>query len=63
MGLLDFSPDRKIWGTGWPHIGWKKRMMNDAETLELLYRYIDHDSDLIDKILVQNPNKLYGFED
>jgi predicted TIM-barrel fold metal-dependent hydrolase len=57
------APDRMIWGSDWPHIGWKKRMMNDAETVELLYRYVDHDADLIDEILVHNPSKLYDFDD
>lgn len=57
------APDRMIWGSDWPHIGWKKRMMNDAETVELLYRYVDHDNTLLQKILVDNPKKLYGFED
>src|SRR4051794_20419445 len=32
------APDRMIWGTDWPHTGWRKqRMMNDAEVVELLY--------------------------
>jgi hypothetical protein len=37
-------------------------MMNDAEEVELLYRYVDHDAALIRKILVDNPARLYGFE-
>ena len=36
-------PDRMIWGSDWPHVNWRKRMMNDAETVELLYRYVDND--------------------
>jgi hypothetical protein len=38
-------------------------MMNDAETVELLYRYADHDGELLRKILVENPARLHGFED
>jgi len=57
------APDRMIWGSDWPHVNWKKKMMNDAETVELLYRYVDHDSTLLQKILVDNPKKLYDFED
>jgi 2-pyrone-4,6-dicarboxylate lactonase len=57
------APDRMIWGTDWPHVNWRKRrMMNDAETLELLYRYVDNDAALIGKILVDNPARLHGFE-
>jgi hypothetical protein len=37
-------------------------MMNDAETVELLYRYVDNDPELLQKILVDNPARLHGFE-
>jgi predicted TIM-barrel fold metal-dependent hydrolase len=58
------APDRLIWGSDWPHTGWRKqRMMNDAETVELLYRYADDDCELLRKILVSNPARLHGFED
>ena len=40
----------------------KKRMMNDAETVELLYRYVDNDQELLKKILVENPARLHGFD-
>jgi 2-pyrone-4,6-dicarboxylate lactonase len=55
------APDRTIWGTDWPHPQWPKRMMNDAEEVELFYRYVDYDPALIQKILVDNPARLYGF--
>ena len=55
------APERTIWGTDWPHPQWPKRMMNDAEEVELLYRYVDHDQTLIRKILVDNPARLYRF--
>jgi hypothetical protein len=38
-------------------------MMNDAEEVELLYRYVDGDMTLLRKILVGNPARLYGFDD
>ena len=57
------APDRMIWATDWPHVNWRKRrMMNDAETLELLYRYVDNDKALLQKILVDNPARLHGFD-
>jgi hypothetical protein len=37
-------------------------MMNDAETVELLYRYVDNDQALLQKILVDNPARLHGFD-
>ena len=47
--------------TDWPHPQWTKRMMNDAEEVELLYRYVDGDTTLVRKILVDNPARLYEF--
>ncbi len=32
-----------------------------GELVELLYRYVDNDMDLIQKILVTNPERLHGF--
>ncbi|HVO95430.1 MAG TPA: amidohydrolase family protein [Terriglobales bacterium] len=56
------APDRIVWGTDWPHPQWPKRMMNDAEEVELLYRYVDGDPALLKKILVDNPARLHGFK-
>jgi len=55
------APDRIVWSTDWPHPQWTKRMMNDAEEVELLYRFVDRDRDLLRKILVDNPARLHGF--
>jgi predicted TIM-barrel fold metal-dependent hydrolase len=62
--FIEAAPERMIWGTDWPHVNWRKRrMMNDAETVELLYRYVDNDPGLLKKILVDNPARLHGFAD
>ena len=37
-------------------------MMNDAEEVELLYRYVDRDTELLREILVDNPARLHGFK-
>jgi predicted TIM-barrel fold metal-dependent hydrolase len=61
--FIEAAPDRVVWGTDWPHVQWrKKRMMNDGETVELLYRYVDNDQQLLKKILVDNPARLHGFD-
>jgi len=60
---VEAAPDRMIWGSDWPHVNWRKRMMNDAETVELLYRYVDNDPALLKKILVTNPARLHRFAD
>ncbi len=61
--FIEAAPDRVIWGTDWPHPQWTKRMMNDAEEVELLYRYVDGDTALLRKILVDNPARLHGFNE
>ena len=58
---IEAAPERIIWATDWPHPQWKKRMMNDAETVELLYRYVDGDVGLLRRVLVDNPVRLHGF--
>lgn len=60
---IEAAPDRVIWASDWPHPRWPrgKRMVNDAESLELLYRYVDNDEALLRKILVENPARLHGF--
>jgi hypothetical protein len=38
---------------------WDRQPMNDAEEVELLYRYVDGDMSLLCKILVDNPARLH----
>jgi 2-pyrone-4,6-dicarboxylate lactonase len=60
--FVEAAQDRMIWGSDWPHVRWRKaRMPNDAELVELLYRYLNHDKALIAKVLVDNPARLHGF--
>ncbi len=62
QAFAEAAPDRMIWGSDWPHVRWKKpRMPNDGELVELLYRYLNNDKALIEKVLVQNPARLHGF--
>jgi amidohydrolase family protein len=61
--FIEAAPERMIWGSDWPHPQWTKRMMNDAEEVELLYRSVDGDTTLLRKILVDNPARLHGFKD
>jgi predicted TIM-barrel fold metal-dependent hydrolase len=60
--LVEAAPDRCIWGTDWPHATYKKpRMVNDGDLLDLLAAYAP-DPAMRKKILVDNPNALYGFD-
>jgi 2-pyrone-4,6-dicarboxylate lactonase len=58
--MYEAAPDRCIWGTDWPHLAYPKRMPNDAELAELLYRYLP-DPQARTRVLVDNPARLYGF--
>jgi predicted TIM-barrel fold metal-dependent hydrolase len=58
--LLDAGPDRCVWASDWPHPVSKKQPPNDADLLELLYRYVRSD-DEARRVLVDNPAKLFGY--
>ena len=62
QGLLEVAPDRILWGTDYPHPNIKKHMPNDADLLDLV-PLIARDKRLQRKILVDNPARLYGFDD
>jgi len=62
QGLVAIAPDRILWGTDYPHPNIKEHMPNDADLLDLLPLIVP-DIALQKKILVDNPAKLYGFEE
>ncbi len=55
------NPDRLIWGSDWPHPLHDEYMPNDADLLELFYRYTGNDQAMRQKILVDNAARLFGF--
>jgi predicted TIM-barrel fold metal-dependent hydrolase len=57
---IEAAPDRCVWASDWPHPVSPVQPPNDADLLELMYRYTPDDATL-EKILVQNPAKLFGF--
>jgi predicted TIM-barrel fold metal-dependent hydrolase len=58
---IEAAPDRCVWASDWPHPVSAVQPPNDADLLELLYRYAPDDAEL-EKILVTNPAKLFGFD-
>lgn len=61
QAFIAAAPNRAIWATDWPHILYKAQVVpNDAELVELLYRYAP-DPSVRHKILVDNPAELFGF--
>jgi len=59
--FYEVAPDRCIWGSDWPHIGSRGGAMpDDADLLALLLSYLP-DRDAIERVLVTNPARLFGF--
>ena len=60
--LLDAAPNRVVWGTDWPHVKaeWPIPMPNDGDLTDLLTTWLP-DPVMRQRILVDNPVKLYGF--
>jgi 2-pyrone-4,6-dicarboxylate lactonase len=58
--LVAAAPDRVLWGTDWPHPNIARHMSNDADLVDLVPR-IAADAATRHKLLVDNPERLYGF--
>ncbi|MBR3371979.1 MAG: amidohydrolase family protein [Rhodobacteraceae bacterium] len=56
--LVARFPDRVLWGTDWPHPNIKKDMPDDGALVDLLAR-IAPTPDALEKLLVDNPTRLY----
>ncbi|MGD9942009.1 MAG: amidohydrolase [Burkholderiaceae bacterium] len=53
------APERCVWATDWPHAEYPKTPINDADLVELLYRYLP-DREAVHRVLVDNPARLHG---
>ncbi|GAB3626270.1 amidohydrolase [Pandoraea terrae] len=58
--LVSDFPDRLVWGTDWPHAT-EASKPNDARLLDWFADVVP-DVDTLNRILVDNPRNLYGFE-
>lgn len=58
--LVAANPDRMLWASDWPHTTLSCAMPNDGDLVDLLPAWIP-DAALRQKILVDNPARLYGF--
>ena len=59
------NPDRCLWGSDWPHpncYSSRLPLPNDVYMLEALMTEAGDDETIFRKILVENPEKMYGFE-
>jgi predicted TIM-barrel fold metal-dependent hydrolase len=60
--LIAIAPDRILWGTDFPHPNITKWMPNDGDLLDLVPLFAE-DPVLQKKVMVDNPARLYGFDD
>ncbi|MCW9049761.1 MAG: amidohydrolase family protein [Deltaproteobacteria bacterium] len=60
--LLNVAPGQLVWGSDWPHVKLSKPMPNDGDLVDLLATWIP-DPGRRRQILVDNPNRLYDFDD
>jgi predicted TIM-barrel fold metal-dependent hydrolase len=58
--LIEAAPDRVLWGTDWPHPNVGRHMPNDGDLMDLFAQMAPEPA-LQQKILVDNPARLYGF--
>jgi predicted TIM-barrel fold metal-dependent hydrolase len=58
--LVAANPDRCIWGSDWPHVANWDVMMGVSDLLDLLAEWVP-DETTRNRILTNNPQKLFGF--
>jgi len=58
--LVTAAPERLVWGSDWPHTTEAPETVNDADLTDVLAAWCDRAA-VRDRILVDNPAKLYGF--
>ena len=59
--LVQWAPDRLVWGSDWPHTTETPGSVNDADLVDLLHAWAGTDT-VMDQILAHNPARLYGFD-
>ena len=60
QAFVTAAPERLVWGSDWPHPSETERKPDDANLFDLLATWAP-DERIRNRILVQNPEALYGF--
>jgi 2-pyrone-4,6-dicarboxylate lactonase len=60
QAVIAAAPDRIVWGSDWPHVMQYRPMPNDGDLLDALAEWAP-DAGQRQRILVDNPARLYGF--
>jgi len=61
QALVQAATDRLVWGSDWPHTTETPGTVNDADLVDLLQAWAGSEA-AMDRILVDNPARLYGFD-
>lgn len=61
QALVEANPGRMLFGSDWPHPGISVPMPNDGDLMLEFLRWMKGDAKLTRRILVANPERLYGF--
>ena len=61
QALVAAAPDRLVWGSDWPHVLLDKTMPNDGDLVDQIAVWVP-DEAARKRILVDNAERLYGFE-
>ena len=59
--LVRHAPERLVWGSDWPHTTERPGSVDDADLVDVLLAWCGPDETLR-RVLVQNPERLYGFD-
>lgn len=60
QALVAAAPERCVWGSDWPHVSVEGPMFNTGALLDLLPLWVPEEA-VRNRILVDNPARLYGF--
>ena len=60
QAMVQAAPERVLWGTDWPHPSARQKMPNDGDLADMLTEWVPNDAQR-NRILVDNPQRLYGF--
>ena len=60
QALIEVAAGRVVWGTDWPHPNIAKYMPNDGDLVDLI-PLMTSDAAIQRRILVENPERLFGF--
>jgi 2-pyrone-4,6-dicarboxylate lactonase len=60
QALITAAPDRILWGTDWPHPNIAQHMPNDGDLVDLIPLMMP-DAAIRQRVLVDNPQRLYQF--